>query len=909
MKRTLTVFLLLAFTPLCRAQFLSIEDSLSALLPRLHGRELVDAYNGIAEENIHSDLDKLDRYADRADSLSQQLGYAEGAILAQIVKAFGLYWRGYLTEANTAFGKQYAQALALQYTKGIHMSLDGLAVTSLRMGRAQALHNYIETGLSQADKISDPVQKTFYTLAWRDAAAIFDFENHEYSRARHLLVDNLTYAQNHNANAFSMGICLLTLGKLEHYDRHVTPALDYLNRATEQFRKARNRHFYMAAQSHLAAVYAMDGQVEKAIQRYDALIADAEKRGYKIGMANAYVDLAELCVSQGKFAKAITLQLKAIELFQELNRITVLMSTWAALGKTYLKLGNYAQAISYFRQAVELSKKNNPVAAYPVLSELYILLSQTSQQLNNRDDARQYARKALALPLENKTIARAAPSLNNMARIYLWFRQPDSAAMILDTLAYQLDQFESPQQVVIYYNSLGELDHQRNRYTRSLAAFNRALALSRTLHYADDQMTAYKGLYEVHKEMGHSKPALEYLQAYHTMKDSVYNMATSNEITDIIVQHQTAEKDKEHAILVSNEQLRKAELRTRGVTLIMVSVVLLLVFSLAVVLVRANRINRKNNRILKEKNQEIALQNEEITTQNEEIELQHNRLKQSLHDLKYTQAMLIHSEKMASLGQLTAGVAHEINNPVNFISNGVEGLIQQTEILIALLRQYESAAVQLPPEKKASIAALKQKLGFDDTLNDIQELTKLIKTGVERTTHIVKSLRTFSHEGQKTFSHVNLNDQLAATLIMIQSEIKGRIEVVCTFDPQLPLIACNIGEINQVFMNMIMNAIQAIDGKGTISVTTRRLAGDKVAVEITDTGSGIPNEMKHLIFDPFFTTKEVGKGTGLGLAISATIIEKHQGKISVESEPGQGTRFIIVLPINQPENATRIVSE
>jgi signal transduction histidine kinase len=907
MKKTFLVSLFYAIVLSCPAQFMSVEDSLEAMVPRLRGRPLADAFNAIAEENIHSDLDKLDRYSDRADSVSNNIHYPEGVLLAQIIKGFGLYWRGRLAEANAGFQKQYPKALALQYTKGVHLSLNGLFITSLRMGKVKEPGNYIQWGLQHAAKISDPLEKVFYTIQWNNQQAIYYSQLHELSRARQLMNDNLAYARRNGAGAFSLGMCLLSLGRLNELERHTAPAIDQLQRAMVQFKIARSRHYYMACQFYLASVYVLEGHAEKAIQLYEGLIADTEKRGYKIGMANAYIDLADLYVTQGKFAKAITLQMKAIQLFQELNRVTMLMSTWEALGKTYVKLGNYPQAISYFRQAIAVSKNNNPKEAYAVLSELYILLSQTALQLNDQKEAGRYARMALALPLENKTITLSTPSLNNMARVYLWSHLPDSAAVILETLSHHLDQFESAQEQAIYYNSVGEWQRQRKHHTQSLNAFGQALAISKTAHYVDDEMTALKGLYEEHKAMGHPDVALDYLKTYHGVKDSLYSMATSNEITDVIIQHQTAEKDKEHAILVNNELLQKADLRARSITLIMVSAVLLFVFLLALVLVRANKIDRKNNQLLHDKNQEIAAQNEEIMSQNEEIELQHNQLKQSLHDLKYTQAMLIHSEKMASLGQLTAGVAHEINNPVNFISNGVEGLIQQTKILVSILQRYENAALHLPPEKRALITTLKNNLGFDDTLDNIQDLTKLIKTGVDRTTHIVKSLRTFSHEGQKAFSRVNLNEQLDATLIMTQSEVKGRIEVARVYDPQLPPVECNIGEINQVFMNMIMNAIQAIREIGTITVTTQHLRAErKVRVEIADTGPGIPGELQHLIFDPFFTTKEVGKGTGLGLAISATIVEKHQGTITVESEEGQGARFIIVLPTTQPATVTRI---
>src|SRR5262249_50838729 len=146
----------------------------------------------------------------------------------------------------------------------------------------------------------------------------------------------------------------------------------------------------------------------------------------------------------------------------------------------------------------------------------------------------------------------------------------------------------------------------------------------------------------------------------------------------------------------------------------------------------------------------------------------------------------------------------------------------------------------------------------------------------------------------------NLNEQLDATLVMIQSEIRGRIEMVTIFDPALPLIECNVGEINQVFMNIILNGIQAMEEKGVLTVATYWNAQAKEArVEITDTGQGIPAGLRYHIFDPFFTTKEVGKGTGLGLAISASIVEKHHGQIEVQSEEGHGARFIVTLPETQ----------
>jgi signal transduction histidine kinase len=253
------------------------------------------------------------------------------------------------------------------------------------------------------------------------------------------------------------------------------------------------------------------------------------------------------------------------------------------------------------------------------------------------------------------------------------------------------------------------------------------------------------------------------------------------------------------------------------------------------------------------------------------IELQRN-----LDDLKRAQVQLIQSEKMASLGLLTAGIAHEINNPINFISVGISALERK---LNQLNEQAQSnSADQLETQKK------------------ITQLISDIKIGTSRTEEIVSSLRTFSQTDKAELKVASINEGIESTLVLLNSRLKGRIEVVKHLEENLPPILCYPGKLNQVFMNLLTNAIDAIAGKGTITISSRSV-NKHVEISITDTGCGMPKKVQEKIFEPFFTTKDVGLGTGLGLSISYGIIGQHRGSITVSSEEGKGSTFTMRLPI------------
>ncbi len=290
-----------------------------------------------------------------------------------------------------------------------------------------------------------------------------------------------------------------------------------------------------------------------------------------------------------------------------------------------------------------------------------------------------------------------------------------------------------------------------------------------------------------------------------------------------------------------------------------------------------------------------------------DLEKKIKEIEAAYSELKETQSRLVHSAKMASLGQLVAGVAHELNNPIGFIFSNMNHLRDYSQKLLQLIDEVEKN-----PEKMAEIKA---KIDFEFLVQDMPKLINSCEDGARRTRDIVLGLRNFSRLEEAKLKSVDLKESIEATLKLLSGEIKGRIEVHCEF-ASLPEVMCFASQINQVFMNILSNAAQAIETKGEIWIKTSLKAPSKssiqnprinkssfVEISIRDSGKGIPPDVLEKIFDPFFTTKTIGQGTGLGLSISYGIVKKHDGDILVTSQLHKGTEFRIQLPLAGPGQA------
>ncbi|MEQ9000512.1 MAG: ATP-binding protein [Coleofasciculus sp. B1-GNL1-01] len=276
------------------------------------------------------------------------------------------------------------------------------------------------------------------------------------------------------------------------------------------------------------------------------------------------------------------------------------------------------------------------------------------------------------------------------------------------------------------------------------------------------------------------------------------------------------------------------------------------------------------------------------------------RVATQIRDLQQAQVQLIQSEKMSSLGRMVAGLAHEINNPVNFIYGNLTYVQDYTHDLLELLHLYQ----QQYPQPSAEIKTKLDDMDFQFIRDDLPKIMNSMEVGSERIRQIILSLRNFSRLDEAEMKRVDLHEGIDNTLLILNSRLTQTIKVIKQYG-QIPLIECYPAQLNQVFMNIINNAIDELTvesglAKRQILIQTQHVNSDHVEIKIQDTGSGIPPDIKPKIFDPFFTTKPVGQGTGMGLAISYQIIEKHQGKIKVISELGQGSEFIVSLPI-KPE--------
>ncbi|MBI5659648.1 MAG: histidine kinase [Nitrosomonadales bacterium] len=263
---------------------------------------------------------------------------------------------------------------------------------------------------------------------------------------------------------------------------------------------------------------------------------------------------------------------------------------------------------------------------------------------------------------------------------------------------------------------------------------------------------------------------------------------------------------------------------------------------------------------------------------------------------------LLQSEKMASIGQLAAGVAHEINNPIGYVNSNLGSLGQYVEELIRVVEAYERAEPALStPASLEEVRALKQEMDWEYLKQDVRDLIGESAEGIARVRQIVQDLKDFSHVDRAEWQFADLHKGIDSTLNIVRNEIKYNAEVVREYGA-IPQVECMVSQLNQVFMNMLVNASHAIgDGsRGTITIRTGA-ESDMVWVEFSDTGKGIAPENLQRIFDPFFTTKPVGKGTGLGLSLSFGIVEKHRGRIEVESETGNGATFRIWLPVTRAD--------
>ncbi|WP_072075541.1 sensor histidine kinase [Limnoraphis robusta] len=485
-------------------------------------------------------------------------------------------------------------------------------------------------------------------------------------------------------------------------------------------------------------------------------------------------------------------------------------------------------------------------------------------------------------------------------------------------------------EVVKFYDNLNRIQHQIHK----LDTFIELHAEDIVVEEKDVQklFQAYHTTIKSYVELMESlwkeiKPATLVQEEIPTAQQQIWNTLRDQEATQISLEFERISEQLTRLITKAELQQKQADIQLQKANNLRVMIIVTSLFLsttiaiiLAILTSRAialpiQKVTKVAQRVTEESNFSLRVpvrSTDEIGTLAvslnqliEWVEKYTQDLRQAIKDLKTTQAQLIQSEKMSSLGQMVAGIAHEINNPISFIHGNITPALEQIQDLLNLVDLYQQNCSQISPEIEAKIA----EIDLEFIAEDLPKLLSSMKMGTQRIREIVLSLRNFSRLDEAEIKQADIHEGIDSTLLLLNHRLKPEIEVVKQYG-NIPLIDCYPAQLNQVFMNIISNAIDALEEAKThilygvefstpaqITIQTEQINTQQIQVRIRDNGLGIRPEIKHKLFDPFFTTKKIGKGTGIGLSICYQIIQNHQGKIEVVSEYKKGAEFIITLPI------------
>ena len=621
----------------------------------------------------------------------------------------------------------------------------------------------------------------------------------------------------------------------------------------------------------------------------------ARRLTWKKGMAYAYVILGKNYTAKIEFPKALASQLSGLKIAEEIKDKNLIAGLTGNVGRVYAILANYPQALAYYEKALkgheELGDKISVVIWLANIGNVYSQQGEYAQALA-------YQLKALKL---NEAIGyHKESSFNDVGLAYLNLANYPQALTYLQN-ALNFSKADGGKLTLVgIYNNLGKLylkiatDSNSTALTTLLSS-NKINTLRKAKSYADsarvivDKFVALKEpYYELHKTqseiqdaLGEPKAALASFKQYITAKDSVINHQNSNNVGAATLQY---EFDKKETALKFEQQLTTVQLQQQKQqrTYLLGGVGLLLALLGLIVYGYAQK--QKANTVLQR--------------QKEEINHKSSQLEQSLAELKATQTQLIQQEKMASLGELTAGIAHEIQNPLNFVNNFSE---VSAELVIELKEEREKSQPGFSGERDSGLE--------DELLDDLQQNLQKIAHHGGRASAIIKAMLEHSRSATGEKQPTNLNALADEYLKIAYHGLRAKdkdfnAELNTDFGTDLGLIELAPQEIGRVLLNLYNNAFYAVnekhktaslDYKPMVTVSTTRLNGH-VEIRVSDNGTGIPDSVKAKIFQPFFTTKPTGEGTGLGLSLSYDIITKGQGgSLTVESQEGEGTAFVIQL--------------
>ncbi|WP_194973333.1 sensor histidine kinase [Aquiflexum lacus] len=636
-------------------------------------------------------------------------------------------------------------------------------------------------------------------------------------------------------------------------------------RLLQELSQARTDTGRVVLKSRLSEAYRGNNPDTSLILANQALYK-AREIGFKKGEIMALNVLSVLYREKGDLPYALQMGLQGLKIAEKEQLTYVWVYSLIRVGNVYLSVGDVSKALPYFQKADKLLERNYDEFQWRVTQ---YFIAQINLQLNQLDAVenrlglleKKYVSVPLWIIINNGLRGELEKKRGEPRQALMYLKKGLTAAMAENVIR---EASTASNEIALIFKELNQPDS-------AIFYAKMGLEFGKELSYTNRILTASSLLAELYAEEN-PKEAVKYYQMASAAKDSLYGIQKFQQLQSATMEEQERQTEIEAAAIAYRNNLRQRGL-IGGVALFLV---------VAVVLYRNNRQKQKTNKVLE-------------TT---------------LSNLKSTQAQLIQSEKMASLGELTAGIAHEIQNPLNFVNNF-------SEVSAELVEEMQEARAKKQDEKREARGERPDESEEleDEILEDIKQNLEKINHHGKRADAIVKGMLEHSRtgSGEKELTDINslANEYLNLAYQSFKSKNKEvEISLITDLDPSLPKIDIIRSDIGKVLLNILNNAFYAV-GKGhvgtehalslppTITVSTKNL-GDKIEISVKDNGPGIPDAIKNKIFQPFFTTKPTGQGTGLGLSLSYDIVKAHGGELRVESQEYEGSEFIIQLPLTKP---------
>ena len=637
-------------------------------------------------------------------------------------------------------------------------------------------------------------------------------------------------------------------------------AQEYLNKAEALSEK--NSTTYLRIIFTRGEIESLQGNFAGAVEIWKSIL-DAEKQiGYKYDLAMLLLKIAAAYSEQGFRKIAIAYLNTCLEICEKSGFDFIRSEALFELAWADYRNGDYKNS----------TKKLNESEIHPIKTGLsdWIAACNNLRGLiymgrKMYDSSLYFHKRALAIRSKSGRQIAVSSSLFNMGELFVNRKEFKKALEYLQRGRKIDEAIEDSHGKSLYYYQLSKAHSGLNNVDSAKYYLFKAITLAEPNSAYEVLRKSYFDLATLLQNNGETKEAVYYLEQYITIGDSLYNKQTAQTLAAYETLFEVDKKEKEIELLNKDKELIEANSRNQLLILYIFGIGLIILIYLVIFYKRTGARLKVLNKSNEQKAKELAAANNSLQKLYTELKDNHTELKETIEKLEQTQGHLVKSEKMASLGILAAGVAHELNNPLNYIKGGVTTL-----------------------EIQASKEGRVESPDFKNSLSIIHE-------GINRASAILKGLGQYSRQSEKMSESCDLNKILENCLVILSNSLKYHVKVIRHYSTDAPIIFGNEGKLHQALINIIANAEQSIAGEGTITISTK--SNEKlIEVSISDTGSGITKENLNRLGDLFFTTKEPGKGTGLGLSISYKIIEEHRGKINVESEVGKGTTFTLTFP-------------